>query len=327
MPGAKYRRKLSKEEKSMRDFERSFGRGFRPGTRHGFTLIELLVVLAVIAILASLLLPALSNAKAKARSVQCMSNERQIILSYRLALDEDPGDRLDEPAVADWFLDTFGLKEHGWICPSAPFKADRFRADRRYDHGRVDSAWRISDFERFREFFSGVAPDRAVQPKFRAGSYGLNLYLFQTERHFPLHPGGGISPIASGNFKSEARIQWPAMTPVFPESTFWCDLPNPSWSLGDGNPPTWVYAIDPWGYDFDQGALFAGKSGLSFFALARHGNRPARIPDHWAPGQRLPGAINVAFFDGHVEQVQLERLWQLYWYYDCQPPGKRPGLK
>jgi len=34
----------------------------------------------------------------------------------------------------------------------------------------------------------------------------------------------------------------------------------------------------------------------------------------------------VAFFDGHVEQVQLERLWQLYWYYDCQPPGKRPGL-
>src|SRR5437773_2263178 len=244
MPGAKYRRKLSKEEKSMRDFERSFGRGFRPGTRHGFTLIELLVVLAVIAILASLLLPALSNAKAKARSVQCMSNERQITLSYRLALDEDPGDRLDEPAVADWFLDTFGLKEHGWICPSAPFRAERVRASRRIaDYGRVDSAWWNSDSELYWVWiFSGVASGRSVQPKFRAGSYGLNLYLFKTERHFASHIGS--FNIASGNFKSEARIQWPATTPVFPESTLPGDLPDPSWTWGDGNPPTWVYATD-----------------------------------------------------------------------------------
>lgn len=61
--------------------------------RDGFTLIELLVVIAIIAILASLLLPALANAKAQGHLIRCASNQRQLAAIW-LLYTADHQDRL-----------------------------------------------------------------------------------------------------------------------------------------------------------------------------------------------------------------------------------------
>lgn len=148
-------------------------RDVRPG---GFTLIELLVVIAIIGILAGLLLPALATAKSQARRIHCVSNLRQLFLTWSLYAD-DHGDAMapnghavpDKPENPKLWI---GADDHFYL---PPYTNTQYLVDPKY--AAFGGYLTTASIYKCPEDRSMLTRSGDATPKPQIRSYALNAYM------------------------------------------------------------------------------------------------------------------------------------------------------
>lgn len=161
----------------------------------GFTLIELLTVIATIAILAALLLPVLGKAKIKAQRTACLSNLRQLGLTWMMYKDDNSGFLAESYPVNNPDVWVQG----DMTKPDEAGNADLIRQGKLYPYNRSVPIYHCPTDQ-------GVPTNGTVIPTLR--SYSMNCFMGARDPNL-----GPIPSTAAG------------YVPFYAKDT---DIPNPS---------------------------------------------------------------------------------------------------